>query len=187
MNFKIAMTVLSAALATTANSSVISGTKEFGHWTAEKRTDDFNPNNASCSLQNVGWYPETAYSPEIDADGMLRLYVDRKGLTASGEIVEGIVAAFFDWDTAAEQWAYSSDLYESGTNRDGNPNNVVGRVDGKVINFTTPNLPEELMGKVELTYRYTADLLPNSPTKTHTISLIGFTQAWNYAKELCNG
>jgi len=187
MNFKIAMTVLSAALATAANSSVNSGFKEFGHWTAEKRADDFNPNNASCYVQNVGWYPKTSNSPEFEAEGMLRLYVDRKAVNSSGGIEEGFVAMFHDWDYAAERWVYSGELYENGNDADGNPNNVVGKVDGKVINFTSPNLSEELKGKVELTYRYTAVLLPNSPVKTHTISLIGFTQAWNYAKELCNG
>lgn len=187
MKFKIAMTVLSIALATAAHSANSVAYQEFGHWIAEKRADDFNPNITGCHVLNVGWYPETANSPEINVDALFRLYVDRKGITSDGLINEGIVAAFYDWDYAAESWTYSSDLFYDGTNVDGTPNNVVGKVDGKVINFTSPNLPEELMGKVELTYRYTASFLPNSPVKTHTISLIGFTQAWNYAKELCNG
>ena len=186
MKFKIAMTLLSTVLATAAHSSKTSGLKEFGHWLAEKRADDFNPNNASCLVQNVGWYPKTENSPEFTVDGTLRLYIDRKALTSSGEINEGFVAMFYDWDYAAKNWAYSSELFEDGNDADGNPNNVVGKADGKIISFTSPNLPEELKGKVELTYRYTAVLLPNSPVKTHTISLIGFTQAWNYAKELCN-
>lgn len=187
MKFKIAMTVLSIALATAAHSSNTIGFKEFGHWTAEKKADEFNPNIASCSVQNVGWYPETTHSPSFSVDGTLRLYIDRKALTSDGAINEGNIALFFDWDYAAERWAYSSDLFYDGTDANDNPNNVVGKVDGKVINFTSPNLPEELKGKLELTYRYTATRLPNSPVKTHTISLIGFTQAWNYARELCNG
>ena len=63
--------------------------------------------------------------------------------------------------------------------------NVVAKVDGKMIDLLAPNLIEELKGKVELTYRYTAFNLPNMPIKTNTISLIGFTQAWNYASEIC--
>ena len=187
MKFKIAMTVLSVALATAAHSANIIVYKEFGHWIAEKRADEFNPNIASCFVENVGWYPETANSPEFDVDGKLRLYVDRKALTSDGAMNEGFVALFYDWDSAAGNWAYSSDLFDDGLDANENPNNVVGKVDGKVINFTSPNLTEELKGKLELTYRYTAFRLPNSPVKTHTISLIGFTQAWNYARELCNG
>lgn len=187
MRFKIAMTIVSTVLATAAHSVNISDFKEFGHWTAEKRSDDFNPNIASCSVDNVGWYPKTTNSPEFSVDGKLRLFVDRKALTSSGTINEGNVALFYDWDYASENWAYSGDLFEDGADSNGNPNNVVGKVDGKVINLTSPNLPEELKGKFELTYRYTASFLDNAPVKTHTISLIGFTQAWNFATELCNG
>lgn len=187
MKFKIAMTVLSIALATAAHSGKSVAYKEFGHWVAEKRADDFNPNTTHCHVINVSWYPETENSPKIDIDALVRLYVDRKAITDDGFINEGIVASFYDWDYAAERWTYSSDLYDDGTSVNGKPNNVVGKVDGKFINFTSPNLPEELKGKFELTYRYTAFYLPNSPVQTYTISLIGFTQAWNYARELCNG
>ena len=187
MGFKIAMTVLSAVLATAAHSAVDSDLKEFGHWLVMKRTDDFNPNNASCFVENGGWYPATLNSPEIISDGKLRIYFDNKALTSSGAITEGFVAMFSEWDNAAETYVYAGDLFEDGADSKGNPHNVVGKVDGKLIDFASPNLSEELKGKVDLTYRYTAFFLDNSPVKTNTISLIGFTQAWNYATELCNG
>lgn len=180
------MTVLSAVLATAAHSAVTSDSREFGHWLAEKRTDNFNPNNASCFVENVGWFPATGLSPEFVSDSKLRLYVDKKALTSSGAIDEGFVALFSEWDQASEKYVYANDLYEAGTDSKGNPHNVIGKVDGKLIDFASPNLSEELKGKVELTYRYNAAYLYNSPVKTNTISLIGFTQAWNYATEICN-
>ena len=150
-------------------------------------TDEFNPNVASCYVENVNWIPETQRMPALSSDGLIRLYVNNNALTSSGAIDRGFIAFFSEWDSAAQTYVYSNDLYLKGTNARGNPHNVVGKVDGKLIDFLSPNLTEELKGKVELTYRYQASLLDNAPVKTHTISLIGFTQAWNYATELCNG
>ena len=185
MIFKIAVTVLSSLLVTAAYSVETSGTKEFGHWVAWKSIDEFNPNNSACMVQSGTWYGETHHSPEIYAEGTLRLYVDRKSLTSSGVIENDYIAFFAELDRVYNEYVYSSDLYAWGTDANGIPNNVVAKVDGKMVDFLSNTLPEELKGKVELTYRYQATRLDNAPTITNTISLIGFTQAWNYARELC--
>ena len=80
---------------------------------------------------------------------------------------------------------FSSNLYDDGKTSKYEQQNVVAKVDGKMIDLLALNLIEELKGKVELTYRYTAFNLPNMPIKTNTVSLKGFTQAWNYASEIC--
>ena len=187
MRFKIAMTVLSTVLATEAHSAVTSDFKEFGHWVGYKTTDDFDPNNSTCAVQNGNWYPQTSHSPEIFYESGLRLYIDRKVLTDSGEVINGFVALFTEWDNANQIYVFSGDLFEGGIDSKLNSNKVVAKVDGKIVDFLSKTLPEELKGKVELTYRYQASLLDNAPNKTNTISLIGFTQAWNHATELCNG
>ena len=60
----------------------------------------------------------------------------------------------------ASNWFFSSNLYDDGKTSKYEQQNVVAKVDGKMIDLLALNLIEELKGKVELTYRYTAFNLP---------------------------
>ena len=182
---KLIMSLLFMSLASSAFSSTTLKEREFGHWLVLKSADDFDPNVVSCSVQNVQWIPATRLLAEVYIDWNIRFYVNKRALTSAGTIDNGKIADFSEWDRAGEQWVFSSNLYDDGKTSKYEQQNVVAKVDGKMIDLLALNLIEELKRKVELTYRYTAFNLPNMPTKTNTVSLKGFTQAWNYASEIC--
>jgi hypothetical protein len=182
--------ILVSALCASINSPAFAATpaenREFGHWLAQKVSDDFNPNIVSCDVQSLGWIPATENNGEQYVDGAIRLHVDSKAITSSGGYNEGLIASFYEWDYAYEQWKSGSDVFDDGlTNRE-QTQNVATQVDGVIVDIFDTSFIESLKGENFLTYRYTAYDMPNSPVKTYTVSLIGFTQAWNYAVSLCS-
>lgn len=171
--------------ASTSNANYVE--KEIGHWYAYKSSDEFNSNVSSCFVGNTAWIPQTHVNPEIYQNHQIRLYVDKRALSSSGTINVGQIALFFEFNTASNDWDISGILYDDRT--DGSyedMSNVVAKVDGKVVDIFAVDFVEELKGKEQLTYRYKAHMLPNKPINTRSVSLIGFTQAWNNAKKLCN-
>lgn len=185
MNFKLVASFICASLASPVVAGTLVAEKEFGHWVAAKDADDFNPNIASCSVQNVGWIPATELEPEKYVDWKIRLYIDKQALTSTGTLEINKIAVFYEWDTAAKKYFIASDVYDDGKNVKMEQQVVTAKVDEEIVDFFSTSLAEQLKGKVELTYRYTAHQLPNAPVRTNSVSLIGFTQAWNYAKKLC--
>ena len=183
-NDKAYMSLLFMSLASSAFSSTTLEEREFGHWLVLKSADDSDPNVVSCSVQNVPWIPATRLLAEVYIDWNIRFYVNKRALTSAGTIDNGKIADFSEWDKAGEQWVFSSNLYDDGKTSKYEQQNVVAKVDGKMIDLLAPNLIEELKGKVELTYRYTAFNLPNMPINQHRFTY-RFTQAWNYASEIC--
>lgn len=172
-------------IASSATSATVEIEKEFGHWVVGKKVDDFDPSIATCAFDSLYWTPETHREPETLNNWYIRFNYKGKSITPDGTIAEGVIAEFFEWNTAHEQWDFASDLFVNGLNFQNEPQPVRAKVDGKTINFMSPTLVDELKGKVELTYRFTAHNLPNMPMHTRTVSLIGFTQAFNYARQIC--
>ena len=166
-------------------SITIESEKEFGHWKVVKNVDDFDTRLTSCQVDSLWWIPATEREPEISNPFFIRFGYEGKSLANNGEIAQGIIAEFYEWNVAYERWDFASDLLVTGTNYNNMPQIVAAKVDGKNIDFMSPTLMDELKGKVSLTYRYTAHDLPNSPVHTNTVSLIGFTQALNYAGQVC--
>lgn len=159
--------------------------KEFGHWLVRKVVDDFDTSLTTCSLESLWWIPATQREPEISNQFLIRFTYEGKSLATDGQIAQGIIAEFMEWNVAYERWDFASDLLVTGNNYQNMPQVVAAKVDGNIIDFMSPTLMDELKGKVSLTYRYTAHELPNSPIHTRTVSLIGFTQALNYAGQIC--
>ena len=184
---KIIKTSIMLFLITASSSTANYIEKEIGHWFAYKKSDEFNSNVSSCHVANSWWIPQTHLNPEINQDHRIQFYVDKKALSSSGTINVGQIALFFEFNTASNNWDISSTLFDDRTDGfGGDMSNVVAKVDGKVVDIFAVDFMQELKGKEQLTYRYQAHMIPNKPINTRSVSLIGFTQAWNTAKKLCN-
>lgn len=154
--------------------------RDFGDWKAVYRVDQFNPSVFDCQ---VGTVAETA-TGEYHT---IKMYINEKALASNGQLLEGMVAYFSVWDSSRELWQQSSEILRWMPSEDWNlPSDVQVKIDGEVTTFGDPNIIDKLKGKVEMIFRYQAHMLENQPIKTATASLIGFTQAWNYAEANCN-
>lgn len=185
MKIKYILAIFCTVIASSAVSMTTEIEKEFGHWVVKKKVDDFDTSLYSCDVDSNWFLPATQREPETSNSYYIRFPYEGKSLANDGTVAIGIIAEFYEWNSAYERWEFASDLVRGGTNYQWKPQPIAAKVDGNKIDFLSATLMEELKGKVALTYRYTAHDLPNSPTYTHTVSLIGFTQALNFAGQLC--
>ena len=109
--------------------------REFGHWLATKKSDEFNPNIVSCHVQSLGWIPATENNAEQYIDGAIVLYVDRKSINSSGGHNQGVIGSFHERDYAYEQWKAGSNAFDDGATNREQTQNIATQVDGVIVNF----------------------------------------------------
>ena len=153
--------------------------REFGDWTAFYTVDQFNPSVFSCQVGTVAETDTGEYHT-------IKMFINETTLNTDGRLDAGTVAYFSVWDSSRELWQDASGISREIFEDWNLPSDVLVKIDGEVTTFGDPNIIDKLKGKVEMIFRYQAHMLENQPIKTATASLIGFTQAWNYAEANCN-